>query len=379
MRIGLLIAFAGRNCGGPEVYERETVRSLIAQAPGHEYHLYCLDKRGPSVLGIDSQQAVIHSLVPPVRAVSMMTSLPLAMSRTRPEVFHAIMIPPPLCPRNTIVSMPCSSLMRHPEFYPFAVRMRLRFLLHRAVPKAAKVICVSQHVKDVTQEYFGLPEERLTVIYPGVNPSFRMISPEEKRAHMEAFGIRSPFFLFSGRWEKRKNVIRTLEAFALFKRTWRTDHKLVLTGGQSWGSSEAKAALARLAPGDSVIDVGKTGIDELPYIYGAADAIVYASQWEGFGMPIIEAMACGTPVITSNVSAMPETAGGCALLVNPDSTEEMAEAMHRIVTDAPMVNQMRQKGLIRARQFTWDAAARAMLNLYEETGSRRARRAQAGS
>lgn len=368
MKIGLLIAFAGRNCGGPEVYEREIVRALCELNPGHEYHLFCLDRRAGPVLGV-GEKAIIHQLEPQLRVVSMLTSLPRAIARTRPDVLHAVMIPPPFCPKNTIMSMPCSSLMRHPDFYPFLVRMRLRFLIHRAIPKAAKVICVSEHVRQVTQEYFRLPDDRLTVIYPGVNSSFRAINEKEKQEHAARHGLYGPYFLFSGRWEQRKNVVRTLEAFALFKRTWRTDHKLVFTGGQSWGSAEARRVLERLDLSDAVVDIGKTDIDELPYLYGAADAIVYASLWEGFGMPIVEAMACGTPVITSDAAAMPETAGGCAVLVDPNSTEEIVEAMHRITADQLLRNRLRQQGLVRAEKFTWHAAARAMLDLYHEVGA----------
>jgi glycosyltransferase involved in cell wall biosynthesis len=117
---------------------------------------------------------------------------------------------------------------------------------------------------------------------------------------------------------------------------------------------------------DAVTDLGKTPIDELPLLYGGAEAVVYASLWEGFGMPIIEAMACGTPVITSNVAAMPETAGGAALLVDPNSPGEIAAAMSRIASDVALCASLRVRGLERARQFSWDRTARETLTLYRE-------------
>lgn len=367
MRIGLLIGFAGRNCGGPEVYEREVVRALWAAAPQHEYHFYCLDRRAAGVIGLQESGVVYHLLQPSVRVVSMLTSLPLVMSRTRPDIFHAPIITPPFCPAHTIMALVCSSLIRHPQFYPPLVRLRLRFLLHRAIPKVARVICLSEHIREAVQEKFDLPAERLPVIYPGTSRVFRPIDENEKRAHLEEkHGIRGPYFLFCGRWEHRKNVVRTIEAFARFKRETHSEHKLIFSGERTWAAKEADTTIARLGIQDEIMDLGKTAVDELPYLYGAADALVYASLWEGFGMPIVEAMACGTPVITSNVTAMPETAGGAALLVDPHSTEDIAAAMHRITSDPDLRKRLRAQGLQRAQLFSWEKTGSQILSLYEE-------------
>jgi glycosyltransferase involved in cell wall biosynthesis len=375
MKIGLLIAFAGRNCGGPEVGEREIVRELSAAAPQHEYHLYCLDRRAPDIIDLQGDNIIYHLLEPSVRVVSMLTSLPLAIKRTRPDVFHAPVIPPPFCPRDMIMSMPCSATVRHPEFYPPLIRMRLKFLLHRAIPKAGRVICVSEHVREVVLEEFHVSADRLPVIYPGASRLFRPIAESEKRAFVEEkHAIRYPYFLFCGRWEQRKNVVRTLEAFARFKRESHSEHKLVFTGERTWASEKADAIIAHLGIQNEIVDLGKTAVDELPYLYGAADALVFASLWEGFGMPIVEAMACGTPVITSNLAAMPETAGNAALLVNPYSVEEIAAAMHRIVSDANLRVLLRERGLQRAPLFTWEKTARDILDLYEQVAGDRRRK-----
>ena len=366
MKAGVLITFAGRKCGGPEVYERELIRALTAIPSRYEFHLYCLDRRAKAVIGVAQDRVIYHQLSPAMRTVSMTATLPRVLARTRPDVFHAPIVPPPFCPKNTIMAMACSSLIRHPEFYPPLIRLRLRFLLHREARKAPKIICPSRHVRDVVQQHFHLPDDRMKVVYPGASRIFRVLGESEKQAYLKKIGVKSPFFLFSGRWENRKNVVRTLEAFALFRRTYRTAHKFVFTGGHSWNAAEAKAIIVRLGLEDSVIDIGKSEFDELPLLYGAADALVYASLWEGFGMPIVEAMACGTPVITSNVSAMPETAGGNALLVDPQCTEEIADAMHRISTDTILRERLRSQGPRHAQQFTWEQAARDTLQVYEE-------------
>jgi glycosyltransferase involved in cell wall biosynthesis len=367
MKIGLLIAFAGRNCGGPEVFEREIVRAMPAVAPQHEYHLYCLDRRASAVIDFKDERLIYHQLQPGLRVAAMLTSLPWTMSRTRPDVLYAPVIPPPFCPPNTIMSMPCSSLLHHPEFYPPLVRLRLRFLLHRAIRTAAKVICPSEQVRNAVLERLQVPAERLVVIHPGITPLFQPIDEDQQRAHVqERFGIQYPYFLFSGRWEHRKNLVRTLEAFARFKETYRTEHRFVVTGGRSWNSGEAQRVIHRLRLQDAVVDLGKTSVEELPYLYGGADALVYASLWEGFGLPIVEAMACGTPVITANAAAMPETAGGAALLVDPHSIEDIAAAMQRITSNLDLRKQLRERGLERAQLFSWEKTASRTAALYDE-------------
>jgi glycosyltransferase involved in cell wall biosynthesis len=367
MRIGVLVAFAGRSCGGPEVYEREIVRAFSAVAPQNEYHLYCLNRGARAVIGVPEDRVTYHELRSASRVVSMFTSLPLALSRTKPEGFFAPVIPPPFCPPNTLMTIQCSSLLRHPTFYPPLIRWRLRFLLHRAARKAAKVICPSEHVRDAVREGLGLPDERLAVIYPGVSASFRPLDPADNRAYLaDKYGIRFPYLLLSGRWERRKNVLRTLEAFALFKKNARTEHRFVSTGGGGWAEHEGQRVIQRLGIQDHFVNLGKSSLDDLPYLYSGADAVLYASLWEGFGLPIVEAMACGCPVVTSNVAAMPETAGGAALLVNPHSTEEIAAAIERIVTEPGLGTRLRALGLERARNFSWENTARQTLDLYSE-------------
>jgi len=373
VKIGLFMAFAGRNCGGPETGEREILRELQAAAPQHEYHLYCLNRRAPGVIGVKAPNVNYHLLQPRMRVISMVTSLPWAIRQTRPDVLHAPIIPPPFVPKGLIMCMPCSTTVRHPEFYPPLIRMRLKFLLHRAIPKAAQVICVSEHVRDVVMEEFRVPADRLPVIHPGASAIFRQIEESQTAAFVkERYGIRFPYFIFSGRWEQRKNVARTIEAFAIFKRQCRTEHKLVFTGERTWAAGAADQLVARLGLQDDVVDLGKTDFDELPFLYGAAEALVFASLWEGFGMPIVEAMACGTPVITSKLAAMPETAGNAALLVDPYSPEDIASAMYRIATEAELRSRLRALGLKRAPLFTWRENARKTLELYERvTGAAR--------
>ena len=153
-----------------------------------------------------------------------------------------------------------------------------------------------------------------------------------------------------------------LRAFACIKRETRLPHKLVLSGKRTWIAPQVERLIAELGLKDNVIDHGKTPQAELPLLYAGASALVYASLYESFGMPIVEAMACGTPVLTSNVTAMPETAGDAGVLVDPESCDSIAVAMHRIASDADFALDRSMAGLEHAATFTWDATARASLD-----------------
>jgi glycosyltransferase involved in cell wall biosynthesis len=163
----------------------------------------------------------------------------------------------------------------------------------------------------------------------------------------------------------RKNILGTLEAFAQVKKESPSDLKLVLTGSKTWAAKEADELIAALGIQNDIIDLGKSPMEDLPVIYGGALGLVYASFWEGFGMPIVEAMACGTPVITSNLSSMPEIAGSAALLVDPYSVQDLAAAIHKITTDATLRARLTELGLQRANAFSWEKTAQQTLFAYK--------------
>ncbi|HYR41772.1 MAG TPA: glycosyltransferase family 1 protein [Terriglobia bacterium] len=365
MKIGLLVGNAGRNSGGPEIYETNLLRSLLSLDHSNEYHVYCLDRRAPDVVGIRKENLQYHQLWPKYRPVSLLTSLPWKMLRHRVDVFHATFVPPPLALRNYIFTLVCFGMFRHPEFYPPPIRIRVQALMRLGARNAGRFLCVSKNVRDHYAERFHIPEDRLAVVYMGKSEIFHPIDDGEKRRFLkETYGIDQPYFLFSGRWEKRKNILGILEAFARVKEEAQIPHKLVLTGSRTWAAREAESLIERLGLHPHIVDVGKSPISHLPYLYGGADALVYASFWEGFGMPIIEAMACGTPVITSNVSSMPEVAGDSALLVDPYSIEDIASAMYELAVNPMHRAQLSAKGLARATQFSWEITAQRTLSEY---------------
>jgi glycosyltransferase involved in cell wall biosynthesis len=276
---------------------------------------------------------------------------------------------PPLASSRQLMTLVCMSMFECPELYPALIRWRLQALTTMGIRSSKLILCVSEMVKQRAIERFKVAEERLSVVPLGVHPRFRSHSNEEVHEYLSSQRFSGPYFLFCGRWEKRKNLLGIIEAFAAFKQETKLPHKLVLTGKRTWIAPQAEALIERLGLQSEVIDHGKTPIHELPLLYAGATALVYASFYESFGMPIIEAMACGTPVITSNKTAMPEVAGGAALLVDPYNCESIASAMHKIACDPYVASTLREAGVRRSRLFTWEATAQATLDAYHRVAS----------
>jgi glycosyltransferase involved in cell wall biosynthesis len=365
MKVALFLGNAGHNSGGPEVYETELVRSIVRLKPDYEFHLMCLFPNAADVIGAKEPNVTYHILRPGPRIFSMSAVLPFKLSRLSPRVVHSTFMAPPVTMQPHVLTLVCLSMFDAPEFYPALVRRRLQALTLVGLKTADRILCVSEDVRDRVSERFRISADRLAVTPMGVHPRFRCYPREAIRDYLDRQSIHCPYFLFSGRWEKRKNLLGILEAFALFKRETGLPHKLVLSGKRTWIEVQAEALIRSLGIQNDVVDHGKTALEHLPYLYAGADALVYASFYESFGMPIVEAMACGTPVITSNITAMPETAGGAAMLIDPYSPASIAEAMQQIATRQDVRAIHRAAGLRHAQKFTWEATAGKTLDAYQ--------------
>lgn len=372
MKIALFISNAGRNSGGPEMYEAELVRALSRIDRENDYHLYCAHPRGPEVVGVRQENFQYHVLQPSARAISMSTSLPLALRKLKPDAVHATFVPPLFAPDNMAYTLPCTSVWQCPEFFPPLIRLRLQLMCGIGVRRSKLVLCISEHVRDYLRERFGLPEDRLTYVPLGASMEFRPMSEAERRpVVVEKYGLDSPYFLFSGRWEARKNVLRLLVAFSQFKREDKNGVKLAFTGARTWAAREADELIRQLGIGEHIVDLGKTPMSDLPALYNGALAIMYPSLWESFGLVIVEAMRCGVPVLTSNVAAMSEVAGDAGILVNPRNVQQMAEAMAQLSRDKDLRLHLGEAGLERAKEFSWERTARLSLTAYEKIASLR--------
>lgn len=258
----------------------------------------------------------------------------------------------------------------YPETHNRLDNWRYRWLLPRAARRAARVVTDSQHSRRDLQRYLGLSQSDLAVVTCGLSADFRPVAETAaRRATLDRYGITRPYLLYVGGINARKNIARLFEAYARV-RLRHPEIELVIGGKRQWQVDEIDATFERLALHGHVRFTGYLDDADLPALYSAARAFVFPSLYEGFGLPPLEAMACGAPVITSNVSSLPEVVGDAALLADPYQIDELADAIGRVLDDAGLAQTLRDRGQARAAQFTWTRAAREMLTVYEQALAR---------
>ncbi len=230
--------------------------------------------------------------------------------------------------------------------------------------QADHFIAISQSTKHDLQTVFGVPEDKITVIYPGNDLSLPSESQMLPRALQSQLPAR--YILCAGTWEPRKNLPNLFRAIARLAPKLREQNvKLCLSGGRGWKIEEAERLLDDLQLQDVVVRLGYVPREVLPSLYARALFLVYPSLYEGFGLPVLEAMVCGCPVITSNVSSLPEVVGEAGLMVDPHNVDELAAAMERLLDDAVLRDDLRERGLAQAQTFSWENAARQTLDVYK--------------
>lgn len=367
LSVGIFLVMSGRRAGGPETYERSLVHSLARVDPDARYVTYSMDANAPALLPPPGPRMKHQLLRPSMRVISTAVTLPLALMRDRVDLLHAPFTPPPLSTRPYVFTHHCFSTFNHPEFYDPRVLMRLNPLLLKGLRAARRTICVSRCTLEMTADLFKLDRSRMRVVYNGVGTQYQPTDPEiARRVVAQRHGLQQPFMLFVGKLESRKNIVRILRAFERFRREARDPVQLVLAGRRTPLTKGIDETIAELGLKPHVAEIGYVPDADLPLLYAAARCFLFPTLWEGFGIPVVEAMACGTPVITSNLSSLPEVAGDAALLVDPYRVEDMAEAMLRVWRDRALVDGMRARGLVNARRFNWDDTARQTMGIYRE-------------
>ncbi|HMU59982.1 MAG TPA: glycosyltransferase family 1 protein [Chitinophagaceae bacterium] len=245
------------------------------------------------------------------------------------------------------------NFMHYPEHLKWTNRKYYRSFFPQFAKKATRIATVSEYSKIDIVKSFGISPDKIDVVYCGINSFLRPLSEEEKYQVREKFTDSKPFFLFVGTLSPRKNVIGLLKAYDLFKNLSQSDIKLVVVGGGMYKTEETHAFLESMTYRKDVLFTGRLADDDLRNIYGAALALTYLPYFEGFGIPLIEAMQTEIPIISSNVTSLPEVTGDAALLVNPNNTEEIIDAMSEISSNENLRNEMIAKGKRRKEIFSW--------------------------
>ena len=363
MNIGLFAIETGRAVGGLETYEVELIRAIAALDHNNKYKIYTLSRDVPELIGVRKENFE-YVVLEKGRFRGVAYSAPKAMQEGQLDLFHALFVPPPFVSVPYVFTYHGTEAIERPDFYPRLLGMRMRFLFRRAFAKAAAIICVSGYVKDRLVDS-GLSPERLHAVPLASRKDMAKVAkPQAAKAVRELYGLERPFFLCVGRIEPRKNPVTTLRAYAKFCETESSPPALLFAGDKTWSAADFDRTVKQLRLQDKVYSIGHVANPDL--LYCAAEATVFASLWEGFGLPIIEAFAMGCPVITSNTTSMPEVAADAALVVDPLEVDDIAKAMTMIHKDSKLKERLAQMGLQRAKEFSWEKTAEETVGVYRE-------------
>ncbi len=370
MRIGLIALKAGTHAGGIATYETQLIHALAAIDRENEHHVLCVAPVTRSVFAIDQPNFHFHEVRPRQRTLAMCVAVPRLLRQLDVDFFHVLFLPPLTFPRPFVFTAHGPEMFVDPTFFPLHIRVRLLPLIRRCYRRASSILCVSGDMREHLVRWRPDAASRSRVVYNGCLDIFRPQDPEQvQRTLRERFRIDFPYMLAVGRVEPRKNPIGLLRAYARFRQASRQDVKLVIAGGQTWSRGEAHRTIDELQLREHVVLLGHVEHEQLPALYAGARCFVFPSLWEGFGLPLVEAMRCGCPTIASNVSCLPEVAGGASLLVDPKDEEAIAQAMVELVEDESLRRELIARGLARGAQFTWERCARETLAAYRDLGA----------
>ncbi|MFO7166516.1 MAG: glycosyltransferase family 1 protein [Chloroflexota bacterium] len=369
LRVGYLTYGLDRKPTGIGRYSVELLRSMHRQSSEVEFVL--LTTEGEDRHGL-WQQFERHAL-PGCSRLPVLLSLGNlllsdAIRRYRLDVVHD---PNGIAPffgpaygASRIVTLHDAFAFVTPHTHNRLDNWRYRVQLPYAARAATAVVTVSQCSKRDLSHYLHIPDEHIHVIAEGVDTRFSPVADDRRReAVLAKYGIKPPYLLYVGGISARKNIVRLIEAAVLVRRR-HPEIRLVLAGSKQWRTASIDRALARADLDDTVYCTGYVDDDDLPSLYSGAEVFVFPSLYEGFGLPPLEAMACGTPVVTSNRSSLPEVVGSAALRVDPLDPRAIADSIMLILDQPHLASELRRQGLERARQFSWAQAGARMLELY---------------
>lgn len=254
-----------------------------------------------------------------------------------------------------------------PEFFTWKHRKIINFMLPKMLARADKLIADSHSTKNDLSQFFKIDDKKITVIHLGLEERFKIVSFQEIEKIREKYHIKDDYILFVGVLEPRKNIVSILGALSILKQTGKLrGRKLVVAGKTGWLFKEIFKKVQESKLEKDVIFTGFVNEEDLPALYSGALFSVFPSLYEGFGLPVLEAMGCGTPVITSKVSSLPEVVGDAAILVDPMNIEELAWRMEMLCESSDLREELGKKGLERSKLFSWEKTAQKTLEVYKE-------------
>jgi len=364
----LLTAQAGYRSAGINGYIYNLLQALPQVDPSFQYIVWTgRHAQPPAEPRLTVRRSSWGTEKPLRRILWEQVIQPFAAWRSSPDLLHALAFVSPVLSRiPSVVTVYDLSFVHYPDRLPAARRHYLQLLTKRSCLHARRVIAISHSTAHDLVETFHIPANKIDIAPPGVGPQFRPAMSFDTEAFRHRHSLPERFLLFLGTLEPRKNLPVLLRAYARLPIQDRTQVHLVLAGGKGGMYDEVFRTIEEQGIADTVHLPGYVDANDLPLWYNAADALVYPSIFEGFGLPVIEAMACGTPVLVSNVSSLPEAAGDTGYCLPPDDVEAWTSALAHVIHNAAWREEAGHRAMQHAAQFSWHATAVQTVASYQK-------------
>jgi glycosyltransferase involved in cell wall biosynthesis len=344
----------------------QTLEHIVRQHPEHEFYFFFDRPYDPQfVFAPNVKPVVVHPQArhPVLFYLWFEWSIPLMLRKYKIDLFLSTDGYASLSTKvPTCLVIHDLAFEHYPEHYVTTHRIYWRHYSPLFARKAARIATVSTFSKNDISDRYGVSKDNIDVVYNGAHSQYRPLSNDERNAVKEKYTNGCEYFVFAGAIHPRKNIVNLLKAFVAFKKRQPTNMKLVIVGRPAWKYDEVEEMRYLMPFKEDVKWVGYMNVDELSKVIGGAYALVYASLFEGFGIPILEALQCGVPGIVSNTSSMPEVAGEAALLVDPADPDDIAAKMHQMYKDEALRAKLISKAAAQVQKFTWQGAADRLWN-----------------
>ncbi|HEX6730127.1 MAG TPA: glycosyltransferase family 1 protein [Pyrinomonadaceae bacterium] len=373
MRIAIDAHSVGAKLAGNESYASNLIEALAQIDSVNDYTLFVTTAEAFNRYQGRWPNFKVRPTLPHTPLIRIPLTLSAELRKNPVDLLHVQFTAPPFCPCPVVVSVHDLSFEHLPHTFNRRSRTQLRLTVRHSVRRAARILTLSEHTKQDIVQTYGVDTSRIDAIPLAAAPHFSPVTDtKELQRVRHTYGIESNYILYVGSIQPRKNLARLVNAYALLRRKYQAGGlpKLVLAGKCAWLYDETLRALHETGLNDSVILTGYVPESDLPALYSGALCFVYPSYFEGFGLPPLEAMQCGVPVIIGNKTSLPEVVGDAGLLVDPFDVEALAAAIEDLINNSVLRSQLRVKGLARAGMFDWKETARRTLEVYQRINNR---------
>ena len=369
MRIAIDAHSIGTKLGGNESYATNLIEALAQVDSSNNYTLYVTTPEANDRFNGRWPNFRVRTIRPHTPLIRIPLTLSAELRKNPVDVLHVQFTAPPFCPCPVVVSIHDLSFEHLPQTFNRRSRTQLRLTVRHSARRAARILSLSEHTRSDIAATYGIDSTRITAIPLAAPAHFGPVQDERELQRVRhTYGIDGDYVLSVGSIQPRKNLARLVRAYASLRTKYANGKfpKLVLAGKCAWLYDETLRALQDTRIRDSVVLTGYVPEADLPALYSGSICFVYPSLFEGFGLPPLEAMKCGAPVVVGNRTSIPEVVGDAAIALDPYNEAEISSAIEQVVNDSDLRDKLRVKGFERAQQFDWQETARRTLSVYKE-------------